>query len=117
MLDLIFYNMSNISIFNDNTAILPIDILYHTVLLYIKFNIYSNLKIIEYNSSIFVVHRSYFFGLSQALNTYKWDIISKNIDINEATSRFYSIINSCIDIFLPKDTITIIPFLLGIVII
>lgn len=44
-----------------------------------------------------------YLPIVQSLNTYKWDSIFKNLDINDScTSRFFSYFNHYIYIFVPK---------------
>lgn len=46
----------------------------------------------------------YFIILYRPLNTHNWYNLFLNVKINEATTRFYNVLNNYINLFIPKFT-------------
>lgn len=61
-------------------------------------------KELHFNESCYDSKSSDFAALLYSLNFYNWQATFKNLNINEATSKFYSILNSFINICVPKCT-------------
>lgn len=57
-----------------------------------------NIKELDYSLCCFdISHTNFFFWLTHSLNTCDWDKIFKNLNINDAVLRFYSIMDSNIN--------------------
>lgn len=103
MLDLVFSNISNVSVTKENMQLFKIDV-YHPAFSITNYHTSSNIKINHKNNitPAYNFHKADFYSISLALDLVHWDSLMKIVNIDIAVINFYEIFFSIIDKFVPK---------------
>lgn len=87
LLDLVFSNLFNINVFNENHTLPPLDSMHHPALT-IEL-LYKSVTYLEYNEQMYDFVSCDYNSMKSNLASLDWNDIINSLDINDAVNVFY----------------------------